>query len=118
MNAKVVTTAYFVMPAAQFISYYELQGNINLKQMYIMPERKNKKLLKEIQNTYEYRKNQIFEGKLEETSGWEKQYVNYETKVEELELLPMDYYENKSEKTITKNGPYPDENIDLLKSRK
>ena len=118
MKATVIATAYFVMPDAQFISYNELKGNVHLKQMYIMPERKSKRLLKEIQNTYEYRKDQIFEGKLEETSGMEQGSFGYDQIYEEQKLLPMDYKFDYDNKITIKKFPYPDENIDFLKSRR
>jgi hypothetical protein len=83
-----------------------------------MPDRKNKKLLKEIQNTYEYRKDQIFEGKLEETSGMEQGSFGYDQIYEEQKLLPMDYKFDYDNKITIKKFPYPDENIDFLKSRR
>jgi hypothetical protein len=66
--------------------------------------------LKEIQGSYKYRIEELSEGKLEETTGFEEQDIDYEKERDELGLLPMDYYKG------LKSGPY--ENIGLIKERK
>ena len=114
-NVKGVS--YFIMPDAKFLSYSRLEGDIDLQQIYIEPERKASNLLKEIQNTYKFRKEQIFDGKLEETSNWDQGSMEYEGFVEDEGLIPVDYYENKTEHAVRKSGPYPDANLDLLKDR-
>ena len=107
MKKPVKAVAYFLMPAAQFISYDSLAG---VKQIVVNADRKTNNLFDEIQNSYEYRKEEVFEGRLEETTGWEKDEISYEQQREELGLMPMDYYDN------AKSGPYND--IGLIKSRK
>ena len=107
MKKKVKAVAYFLMPAAQFISYEELHG---VKQIMVQPERKNIDLLKEIQNSYEYRKDEVFKGKLEEATGWGQEKITYEQKRDEEERMPLDYYNEE------KCGPYSD--VGLIKSRK
>ena len=116
--SEVKGISYFIMPDAKFVSYNKFEGNINLQQIYIEPERKTANLLKEIQNTYTFRKEQIFNGKLEETSNWDQGTLEYEGLIKDKELMPVDYYEKKSEHAIRKGGPYPDANMDLLKDRK
>lgn len=107
MKKKVKAVAYFLMPAAQFISYEELNG---VKQIVVQPERKNKDLLKEIQNSYEYRKDEVFKGNLEEATSWTEDKILYEKKRDEEERMPLDYYEEE------KCGPYSD--VGLIKRRK
>lgn len=109
--------AYFIMPDAKFISYSKLEGDINLQQTYIENERRSSNLLKEIQNTYNFRKEQIFEGKLEVTNDWDQGTMEYEGLIADKGLMPVDYYESRSEKAIRKSGAYPDANMDLLKDR-
>ena len=109
MGADVKAVAYFLMPAARFVSCQELKGSINFQQIRINPDRKTKDLLKEIQKSYEYRMKEVFAGKLEETSGWTEADITYEQQRENLGLMPMDYYDDK------KNGPYDD--IGLIKER-
>ena len=70
VKKEVKAVAYFLMPAARFVSCQELKGAINFQQVRINPERKTKDLLKEIQKSYEYRKEEVLAGKLEETTGW------------------------------------------------
>ena len=110
MKADVKAAAYFLMPAAKFVSTSELKGAINLQQILPEDERKTKDLLKEIQNSYKYRMNEIFEGKLEETTGWSKEDITYEQQSDAEGLMHMDYYEG------AKNGPYND--IGIIKGRK
>ena len=110
MKKEVKAVAYFLMPAARFVSCQELKGAINFQQVRINPERKTKDLLKEIKKSYEYRKEEVFAGKLEETTGWKEDAITYEQKRDELGLMPMDYYEDK------KSEPY--DNIGLIKGRK
>ena len=110
MKKEVKAVAYFLMPAAKFVSCQELKGDINFQQVRINPERRTKNLLKEIQRSYDYRMNEIYSGKLEETTGWEKDNITYEQQREELGLMPMDYYNGE------KSGPYDD--IGLIKGRK
>ena len=117
-KSEVKGVAYFIMPDAKFISYNKLEGDINLQQMYIEPERKTSNLLKEIQNTYTFRKDQIFAGTLEETSNWDQGTMEYEGLIADKGLVPVDYYEIKQPYAIRKSGPYPDANMDLLKDRK
>ena len=118
-KVTVKAVAYFIISEARFISCQNfLSDGINLQQVYVSSERKAKKLLKELQNTYEYRKEQIFDGSLEETSNLEEGKFNYEQIYEKQEFLPPDYYYDKDSKKTRKKGPYPDENLDLLKSRK
>ncbi|MBR1721705.1 MAG: PD-(D/E)XK nuclease family protein, partial [Treponema sp.] len=110
MNGEVKLAAYFLMPAARFVSLDELKGSVNLQQVQVKVERKDACLLKEIQKSYEYRMDEIFQGKLEETTGWPKEEITYEKNTEKNGLMPMDYYDNR------KNGPY--ESIGLIKGRK
>ena len=117
-KSEVKGVAYFIMPDARFVSYNKLEGDINLDQIYIESKRKTSNLLKEIQNTYTFRKEQIFEGKLEETGNWDQGTLEYEGLIKDKELMPVDYYEIKTEHAIRKSGPYPDANMDLLKDRK
>ena len=98
------------MPLSKFVSVQELKGEINFSQVIVNYERASKDLLKEIQGSYKYRIEELSEGKLEETTGFEEQDIEYEQVREEFELLPMDYYENK------KSGSYQD--IGLIKERK
>ncbi|MBO4628375.1 MAG: hypothetical protein J5687_00340 [Treponema sp.] len=110
MKVPVKAVAYFLMPQAKFISCNDFEGAINFQQVRQNPERKIKNLLKEIQNSYDYRMKEILEGKLEETTGWAEEDITYEQQREDQGLMPMDYYNN------VKNGPYDD--IGLLKGRK
>ena len=110
LGADVKAVAYFLMPAARFVSCQELKGAINFQQVRIYPDRKTKNLLKEIQKSYDYRMKEIFAGKLEETAGWTEDAITYEQQREDQGLMPMDYYDNK------KSGPYDD--IGLIKGRK
>ncbi|MBO4638897.1 MAG: hypothetical protein J5710_04010 [Treponema sp.] len=118
-KVTVKAVAYFIISEARFISCQNfLSDGINLQQVYVSSERKAKKLLKELQNTYEYRKEQIFDGSIEETSDFVAGSFGYDQIYEEQELFPTDYYYDSDLKADCKKGPYPDENIDLLKSRK
>ncbi len=108
MGIEVKAVAYFLMPAARFVSCQELQGNF--QQVRINPDRKTKDLLKEIQKSYDYRMKEIFEGKLEETTGWAEDAITYEQQRENQGLIPMDYYDD------AKCGSYDD--IGLIKGRK
>ena len=110
MGAEVKAVVYFLMPAARFVSCQELKGEINFQQVRINPDRKTKVLLKEIQNSYDYRMKEVFAGKLEETSGWAEADITYEQQRENQGLMPMDYYDD------AKCGPYDD--IGLIKGRK
>ncbi|MBO4318992.1 MAG: PD-(D/E)XK nuclease family protein [Treponema sp.] len=110
MKKEVKAVAYFLMPAARFVSCQELKGAINFQQVRINPDRKTKDLLKEIQKSYDYRMKEVLSGKLEETTGWTQDAITYEKKREELGLMPMDYYDDM------KSGPYDD--IGLIKGRK
>ena len=110
--------AYFIMPEAKFLSYNEFDGDFNLQQMYIEPERKTSNLLKEIQNTYTFRKEQIFDGKLEETSFLEEGTLEYEGLITDKGLFPYEYFTTREDPVSRKRGAYPDENRDLLISRK
>lgn len=110
MGVDVKAVAYFLMPAARFVSCQELKGTINFQQVRINPDRKTKNLLKEIQKSYDYRMKEILTGKLEETSGWAEADIPYEKQREKLGLMPMDYYDDK------KSGPYED--IGLIKGKK
>ena len=110
MGADVKAVAYFLMPAAKFVSCQELKGAINFQQVRINSDRKAKDLLKEIQKSYEYRKNEIFAGKLEETTGWTEDAITYEQQRESMGLMPLDYYDG------VKSDPYTD--IGLIKGRK
>lgn len=110
LNGDVKFAAYFLMPAAKFVSLDELKGSVKLQQVQVNGERKGAGLLEEIQKSYKYRMDEIFQGKLEETTGWSKDEITYEQKAEEKGLMPMDYYDGK------KNGPY--ESIGLIKGRK
>ena len=65
-----------------------------------------------------YQEEQIFEGKLEETGNWDQGTLKYEELIKDKGLIPVDYYEIKTEHAIRKSGPYPDANMDLLKDRK
>jgi hypothetical protein len=107
---KVKLVAYYLLPLSKFVSVQELKGEINFSQVIVNYERASKDLLKEIQGSYKYRIKELSEGKLEETTGFEEQDIEYEQVREEFELLPMDYYENK------KSGSYQD--IGLIKERK
>ena len=64
----------------------------------------------ERRKSYDYRKEEVFAGKLEETTGWTEDAITYEQRRDELGLMPMDYYEDK------KSEPY--DNIGLIKGRK
>lgn len=110
MGAEVKAVAYFLMPAARFVSCQELKGKINFQQVRINPDRKTKDLLKEIQKSYDYRMKEVFAGKLEETTGWTEGEITYEQQRENQGLMPMDYYDD------AKCGPYDD--IGLIKGRK
>ena len=110
MGAEVKAVAYFLMPAARFVSCQELNGNIHFQQVRINPDRKTKDLLKEIQKSYDYRMKEVFAGKLEETTGWTEGEITYEQQRENQGLMPMDYYDD------AKCGPYDD--IGLIKGRK
>lgn len=109
-NRKVKAVAYYLLPLAKFVSTSNLRGAINLSHILTESERAGKELLKEIQSSYKYRKEEILSGKLEETTGWTKEDISYEQQREELGLLPMDYYNN--EKTGTYNP------IAVIKGRK
>ena len=107
---KVKAVAYYLLPLARFVSTSDLKGAINLSHILIESERASKDLLKEIQNSYKYRKEEILSGKLEETAGWAKEDITYEQQRDDLGLLPMDYYDN------AKTGPYNP--IAVIKGRK
>ena len=107
---KVKAVAYYLLPLARFVSTSDLKGAINLSHILIESERARKDLLKEIQNSYKYRKEEILSGKLEETAGWAKEDITYEQQRDDLGLLPMDYYDN------AKTGPYNP--IAVIKGRK
>ncbi len=107
---KVKAVAYYLLPLARFVSTSDLKGAINLSHILTESERASKDLLKEIQNSYKYRKDEILSGKLEETAGWAKEDITYEQQRDDLGLLPMDYYDN------AKTGPYNP--IAVIKGRK
>ena len=107
---KVKAAAYYLLPLARFVSISDLKGAINLSHILTESERASKDLLKEIQNSYKYRKEEILSGKLEETAGWAKEDITYEQQRDDLGLLPMDYYDN------AKTGPYNP--IAVIKGRK
>ncbi|WP_237706511.1 PD-(D/E)XK nuclease family protein, partial [Treponema sp. JC4] len=107
---KVKAVAYYLLPLAKFVSTSDLKGTINLNHILTESERAGKDLLKEIQSSYKYRKDEIISGKLEETSGWAEENISYERQREDLGLLPMDYYDN------AKTGPYNP--IAVIKGRK
>ena len=107
---KVKAVAYYLLPLARFVSTSDLKGAINLSHILTESERASKDLLKEIQNSYKYRKEEILSGKLEETAGWAKEDITYEQKRDDLGLLPMDYYDN------AKTGTYNP--ITVIKGRK
>lgn len=107
---KVKAAAYYLLPLARFVSTSDLKGAINLSHILTESERASKDLLKEIQNSYKYRKDEILSGKLEETAGWAKEDITYEQQRDDLGLLPMDYYDN------AKTGPYNP--IAVIKGRK
>ena len=107
---KVKAAAYYLLPLARFVSTSDLKGAINLSHILTESERAGKDLLKEIQNSYKYRKEEILSGKLEETAGWAKEDITYEQKRDDLGLLPMDYYDN------AKTGTYNP--IAVIKGRK
>ena len=107
---KVKAVAYYLLPLARFVSTSDLKGAINLSHILIESERASKDLLKEIQNSYKYRKEEILSGKLEETAGWAKEDITYEQQRDDLGLLPMDYYDN------AKTGHYNP--IAVIKGRK
>ena len=107
---KVKAVAYYLLPLARFVSTSDLKGAINLSHILTESERASKDLLKEIQNSYKYRKEEILSGKLEETAGWAKEDITYEQERDDLGLLPMDYYDN------AKTGPYNP--IAVIKGRK
>ena len=109
-HRKVKAIAYYLLPLAKFVSTSNLRGAINLSHILTESERAGKDLLKEIQNSYKYRKEEILSGKLEETSGWAKEDITYEQQRDDLGLLPMDYYDN------AKTGPYNP--IAVIKGRK
>ena len=107
---KVKAVAYYLLPLARFVSTSDLKGAINLSHILTESERAGKDLLKEIQNSYKYRKEEILSGKLEETAGWAKEDITYEQQRDDLGLLPMDYYDN------AKTGTYNP--IAVIKGRK
>ena len=107
---KVKAVAYYLLPLARFVSTSDLKGAINLSHILTESERASKDLLKEIQNSYKYRKDEILSGKLEETADWAKEDITYEQKRDDLGLLPMDYYDN------AKTGTYNP--IAVIKGRK
>ena len=107
---KVKAAAYYLLPLARFVSTSDLKGAINLSHILTESERASKDLLKEIQNSYKYRKEEILSGKLEETAGWAKEDITYEQQRDDLGLLPMDYYDN------AKTGTYNP--ITVIKGRK
>ena len=107
---KVKAVAYYLLPLARFVSTSDLKGAINLSHILTESERASKDLLKEIQNSYKYRKDEILSGKLEETADWAKEDITYEQKRDNLDLLPMDYYDN------AKTGTYNP--IAVIKGRK
>ena len=107
---KVKAAAYYLLPLARFVSTSDLKGAINLSHILTESERAGKDLLKEIQNSYKYRKEEILSGKLEETAGWAKEDITYEQQRDDLGLLPMDYYDN------AKTGTYNP--IAVIKGRK
>lgn len=107
---KVKAAAYYLLPLARFVSTSDLKGAINLSHILTESERASKDLLKEIQNSYKYRKDEILSGKLEETADWAKEDITYEQKRDDLGLLPMDYYDN------AKTGTYNP--IAVIKGRK
>ena len=73
-------------------------------------------LLEEIENTYKYRIEEIFSGKLEESSYLEPEMITYEQMTKDLKLLPIEYKEDYQTHKQTKKGPFED--IGLIKGRK
>lgn len=110
---KVQVCAYFLMPKSEFVTLDELSGK-NVHKTYVQKDRQESDLLKEIQNSYKYRKTEIENGKLEETTGFKKDEMQeiseYEKETEEKMLVPLDYY--KKERTAGFS------NITELKGRK
>lgn len=95
---KVKACAYFLMPKGEFVTLDDLQGK-NIHKTYVQKERQESDLLREIQNSYEYRKSEIENGKLEETTGFKKDEMQeiseYEKETESKMLVPLDYYKNE-----------------------
>ena len=109
-NKKGKAVAYYLLPVAKFVSTANLKGAINLSHILINSDRVSKDILKEIQNSYKYRKNEILSGKLEETKDWAKDQITYEQQREDLGLLPMEYYKD------AKCGPFNE--VKVIKARK
>ncbi len=95
---KVKACAYFLMPKGEFVTLGKLNGK-NVHKTYVQKDRQESDLLKEIQNSYKYRKAEIENGKLEETSGFKKDEMQeiseYEKETEDKMLVPLDYYKKE-----------------------
>ena len=113
-DVKVV--AYYLFPSATFISISDLKGSINLTRILPEVDRAKMDLLEEIENTYKYRVEEIFSGKLEESSYLEPKDITYEKMTKDLKLLPIEYKEDYQTHQQTKKGPFED--IGLIKGRK
>lgn len=113
---KVKAVAYYLLPLAQFASTAYLKGEMDFNHVLANSDRASKDIIAEIQNSYEYRKDEILSGKLEENAGWEEPDISYEQKRDDLGLLPMDYYEDSKTHKRYKSGPY--EQIAVIKGRK
>ena len=109
-NKKVKAVAYYLLPVAKFVSTANLKGAINLSHILINSDRVSKDILKEIQNSYKYRMEEILAGKLEETKDWTKEQITYEQQRENFGLLPMEYYKE------AKSGPFNE--VKVIKARK
>lgn len=102
---KVKACAYFLMPKGEFVTLDKLDGK-NIHKTYVQKDRQESDLLKEIQNSYIYRKAEIENGKLEETTGFKKDEMyeisEYEKETESKMLVPLDYYKNERPQGFTK----------------
>ncbi len=113
---KVKVIAYYLLPLAQFLSIGYLKGSIKFNHILTESGRVDKDIIAEIQNSYKYRKDEILSGRLEENTDWEDSDVSYEQKIDDLGLLPMDYFEDKKTHKRYKSGAY--DQVAVIKGRK
>jgi hypothetical protein len=111
-NAKAV--AYILLPEVKVVTAEELKGYIYKKD--VKEERKGN-LLVEMMNSYEYRKNQILKGIVEDGEEMEASLLEYNIDSEDKNLVPLDIEEHKKKGTSNK-APNKYSNYQIFKAGK
>jgi hypothetical protein len=110
-NAKAV--AYILLPEVKVVTAEELKGYIYKKD--VKEERKGN-LLVEMMNSYEYRKNQILNGIVEDGEEMEASLLEYNIDSEDKNLVPLDIEEHKKKGTSNK-APNKYSNYQIFKEK-